>query len=82
MTAAAPIVENEDSDDEFMAESKIIEEEFPNCPFSVCVNSDELNDDLGHNQIEIVLNCNCYCFDEVGARKLSICVKPAEIMYR
>ena len=78
MTAAAIIVEHEDSDAEFAAESKIIEAEFPNCPFDVCVNSSELDDDLGQNDIVIVLNCNCYCWDEIGARKLTICVKPAE----
>ena len=44
MTAAAIIVENEDSDAEYEAEQKIIEEMFPNCPFVVSVNSDELND--------------------------------------
>ena len=78
MTAGAPIVENEDSDAEYEAERKAIEEMFPNCPFDVSVNIDELDDDLGQNDIEIVLNCNCYCWDEIGARKLSICVKPAE----
>ena len=78
MTAGAPIVENEDSDAEYEAERKAIEEMFPNCPFDVSVNIDELDDDMGQNDIEIVLNCNCYCWDEIGARKLSICVKPAE----
>lgn len=78
MTAAAPIVENEDSEAEYEAEQKIIEEMFPNCPFDVSVNSGELEDDLGQNQIEIVLNRNCYCWDNVGPRKLSVCVKPQE----
>ena len=78
MTAGATIVENEDNDAEYEAERKAIEEMFPNCPFDVSVNIDELDDDLGQNDIEIVLNCNCYCWDELGARKLSICVKPAE----
>ena len=78
MTAAAIIVENEDSDAEYEAEQKIIEEMFPNCPFDVSVNSDELNDDLGQNQIEIVLNCICYCWDDVGSRKLSVSVKPRD----
>ena len=78
MTLADAIVENDDSDAEYEAERKVIEAEFPNCPFDVCVNSNELDDDLGQNDIEIVLNFNYYCWDEVGARKLSICVKPVE----
>ena len=78
MTETDAIVENEDSDAEYEAEQKIINEMFPNCPFDVSVNSGELDDDLGQNQIEIVLDRCCYCFDNVGARKLSVCVKPQE----
>ena len=77
MTAAAPIVENEeDSDAENEAERKAIDEMFPEWPFDVSVNIEELEDDLGQNQIEIVLDRCCYCFDNVGGRKLSVCVKP------
>ena len=74
----AAIVENGDSDAEYENEQKIIEAEFPDFPFSVSVNSKKLGDDLGQNDIEIVLDRCCYCFDNVGARKLSICVKPQE----
>ena len=74
----AQIVENEDSDAEYENERKIIEAEFPDFPFDVSVNSGELGDDLGQNDIEIVLDRCCYCFDNVGARKLSIIVKPQE----
>ena len=46
MTAAAPIVENEDSDAENEAERKAIDEMFPNWPFDVSVNIGELDNDL------------------------------------
>ena len=55
MTAGAPIVENEDNDAEYEAERKAIEEMFPNCPFDVSVNIDELDDDLGHNRNRVEL---------------------------
>ena len=76
MTAGATIVENADNDAEYEAERQAIKEMFPNCPFDVSVNIDELDDDMGQNEIEIVLNCSCYCWDEVGHRKLSVCVRP------
>ena len=78
MTLADAIVENEDSDAEYENERKIIEAEFPDFPFDVSINSGELGDDLGQNDIEIVLDRCCYCFDNVGAQKLSMCVKPQE----
>ena len=76
MTAAGPIVENEeDSDAENEAERKAIEALFPEWPFDVSVNIEELEDDLGQNQIEIVLDRCCYCFD--NARPQVECLREA-----
>ena len=54
----------------------IIEAEFPDCMFTVCIDVANLNDDMGRGEIAIQLSCKCYCFAEIGHRNLSVCVKP------
>lgn len=78
MTQAVTIVNNveEEEDARFARESELIQAEFPDAPFDVCVDAAELDDDLGQNEIEVILDCSCFCFELVGHRKLSIKVKP------
>lgn len=57
---------SEFNEDEYELECKLIEEEFPNAKFTICIPYNEL-DDVITSKNEIIIKCDykCFCYDEI-----------------
>ena len=61
--------DNDDDDDLYMIECEKIENEFPDCKFSICIDYSELDElVLELNNIRIKQTFPCYCYSECKKR--------------